>query len=155
MPRSGPGPVTGAPSSVTLPRSGAISPAITDISVVLPEPEYPTIATNSPYSRVRSTPPSTPSESDGEANDFSRPRISSIALGDLESPFDPTHQPIEEESKGADGEHAQDDVRVDEAVVLLPQEAADARRSRQHPGGDDHQPRQSERETVAGEHVGQ
>ena len=39
MPRSGPGSVTRAPSSVILPASGASNPPINDISVVLPEPE--------------------------------------------------------------------------------------------------------------------
>jgi hypothetical protein len=39
MPRSGPGPVTGAPSRTMLPASGGMSPPISETSVVLPEPE--------------------------------------------------------------------------------------------------------------------
>ena len=39
MPRSGPGPVTGQPSSVMLPASGLRSPPISETRVVLPEPE--------------------------------------------------------------------------------------------------------------------
>jgi len=39
MPRSGPGSLTASPSSTIVPASGASRPAISEISVVLPEPE--------------------------------------------------------------------------------------------------------------------
>src|SRR5690606_25467070 len=53
MPRSGPGPVMGAPPLSTSPWSAAISPASRLMSVVLPLPEKPTMATNSPGSTRR------------------------------------------------------------------------------------------------------
>ena len=59
------------------------------------------------------------------------------------------------EADQADGEDRQEDVGVDQAVVLLPEEAADAGRAGQHLGGDDHQPGDAEGQPKAGEHVGQ
>ena len=56
---------------------------------------------------------------------------------------------------GADRDDAQDDVGVDEAVVLLPEEAAHAGRARQHLGGHDDEPGQAERQPVAREDVRQ
>src|SRR5712671_4996189 len=50
MPRSGPGSVISRSLSVTVPVSGRNSPAMRLISVVLPAPENPRIATNSPFS---------------------------------------------------------------------------------------------------------
>src|SRR6185437_3063550 len=47
-PRSGPGPVIGLPSSSTLPRVGRTKPATMFIIVVLPQPDGPITATNSP-----------------------------------------------------------------------------------------------------------
>ena len=44
---------------------------------------------------------------------------------------------------------------VDERVVFLPEETADARPAGQHLGGDDHQPGDAEAEPEAGEHVRQ
>ena len=45
----------GLPSMVTVPESGFSRPATMEISVVLPAPEYPTTATNSPSLTVRLT----------------------------------------------------------------------------------------------------
>src|SRR5881394_2876573 len=57
----------------------------------------------------------------------------------LQPMFHGAHHAVEDEPDDPDRQDAQDDVLVDEAVVLLPEEAADARRSRQHLDGDDHQ----------------
>ena len=46
-------------------------------------------------------------------------------------------------------------MRVDQAVVFLPQEAADTRAAGEHLRGDDHQPCDAEAQAKAGEHVGQ
>src|SRR5688572_1932226 len=53
--RSGPGLLTGLPSSVTVPPSALIMPAATFSSVLLPHPLGPTTTTNSPGSQVRLT----------------------------------------------------------------------------------------------------
>src|SRR5262245_46284664 len=48
-----------SPSSRTLPRSAASSPATMRNNVVLPQPDGPSRETNSPAAILRSTPPST------------------------------------------------------------------------------------------------
>src|SRR5207244_6312079 len=70
-----------------------------------------------------------------------------------DSGLDEAHDAIEGEADGANRDDGQQDVRVDETVVLLPQEAADARRAGQHFRGHDHEPGQPEREPDAGEPV--
>ncbi len=59
MPRSGPGPAMSFPRILMVPLSGAMRPAMAEISVVLPEPEKPTMAMNSPSATERSMPPRT------------------------------------------------------------------------------------------------
>ena len=44
----GEGPVTGWPSTVTLPADGSRMPAMMDSSVLLPQPDWPIRLTNSP-----------------------------------------------------------------------------------------------------------
>ncbi len=55
----------------------------------------------------------------------------------------------------ADGQDAEDDVLVDQAVVFLPEKAAHAGRAGQHLGGDDHEPRDAETQAESREHVRQ
>jgi hypothetical protein len=53
-PRSTPGPLTGRPSSLTSPALAGSRPATMRRNVVLPQPEGPTTAMNSPRSTTRS-----------------------------------------------------------------------------------------------------
>ena len=55
MPISRRGPVTGRPSSMTLPDEGGVSPAMIFRSVDLPQPDGPMMELKVPRSRVRST----------------------------------------------------------------------------------------------------
>src|SRR5687768_498999 len=55
------GPVTAAPSIVIRPRSGRSNPAMMLSSVDLPQPEGPTMATNSPSRTSKLTPSTTDS----------------------------------------------------------------------------------------------
>ena len=48
MPTIFSGPVTRAPSTSTSPRDGAFSPVASFMNVLLPQPDGPTMATNSP-----------------------------------------------------------------------------------------------------------
>jgi hypothetical protein len=41
--------------------------------------------------------------------------------------FDKPHQPIQHETHQANGQNGEEDVRIDQAVVLLPEKTADAR----------------------------
>src|SRR4030095_15971198 len=100
------------------------------------------MATNSPASRPRVTPPSTRELPREVTYDFSMALTSRYAIGSsrLDARLDEAHQPVAQEPDGPDGDDAQDDVGVDEAVVLLPEEPAHARRAREHLGGHDDQP---------------
>src|SRR5229473_1772997 len=69
--------------------------------------------------------------------------------------FGQTHQPIEGKAHHPDGQDREEDVRVDQAVVLLPEKTADARRAGEHLARDDRQPRDAETETVAREQMRQ
>src|SRR5688572_10743553 len=122
------------PSRSTDPESGFSSPARIEISVVFPDPEKPTIETNSPRSIVRLIPPRTSVLRPGGPNPLrtSFSSRSGIASRDLEPGFDEAHHPVEQEPDHADGADAEDDVLVDQAVVFLPEEAAHAGRPRQH-----------------------
>ena len=55
MPTDLSGPVTGLPSTVRLPPSGGCRPEISFISELLPQPEGPTTAMNSPRAMSRVT----------------------------------------------------------------------------------------------------
>ena len=59
MPRSGPGPLTSLPSRMTTPRLGSSRPAMMFSTVDLPQPEWPMMEMNSPWSMRRLMPLST------------------------------------------------------------------------------------------------
>src|SRR6476620_10636861 len=115
MPRSGPGWVISRSFRVIVPLSGCNKPAIKEIKVVLPAPEYPTIETNSPLSMVRLIslrislrPPRCP-----------KPLLTFLSSrkgisGSLETGFNHAHQTIQSESNNADRENAENDMFVDE-----------------------------------------
>src|SRR3954470_23310818 len=71
-----------------------------------------------------------------------------ILSGRLQAALDDAHQAIEHEPDQTDGEDAEDDVFVDQAVVLLPQEAAHARAAGQHLDRHDDQPGNAEAQPV-------
>ena len=82
-PRSSPGPDTSRPSMNTYPAEGRSSPASTLRIVVLPQPEWPTMQTNSPLAMPKSTPSKTVSSPRLEANRLARPsmrRNASLAM---------------------------------------------------------------------------
>src|SRR4051794_3087310 len=68
--------------------------------------------------------------------------------------FGEPHQAIQAESDEPDRQDREQDVRVNQAVVFLPEKSTDAWRARQHLARDDHQPRNPEAEPVSGEEIG-
>src|SRR5262245_61619615 len=104
-----------------------LRPASTNTAVPNPEPRIP-----SPESRVPSPEPRVPRSH--------RPQLR----------LRQSHQPIEREADDANRDDREQDVRVDEAVVFLPEESADARRARQHLARDDDQPGDPKTESIAG-----
>src|SRR4051812_9137623 len=157
MPRSGPGAVISKSFNVMQPVSGRISPAMSEIRVVLPEPEKPTIATNSPFSMFRSMSRRTLVLPKLLLTSFnSRNDISMIdGSGGFESALGQAHQSIQYKSHHADGDDAEDDMFVNQRVVLLPQESPHPRPPGQHLGRDDYQPGNAQAEAKAREHVRQ
>src|SRR4029453_11437989 len=129
-------------------------------SVDFPLPIAPTIDTNSPRSTLSETSRSTgrmpvaPRACRGAAKDFAMRDTSMKAIGALHRPepgFGQTHESIQGETNEPDGHDRQQDVGVDQAVVLLPQEAADSRCAGEHLAGDDHEQRDAEAQPIAGE----
>ena len=127
-------------------------------NVDFPQPMNPTIDTNSPCSTDRLARSST-CRADVAAPERLRDRGNfdecHYAALERELRFGHAHQAIEREADEADRQDREQDVRVDEAVVFLPEEAAHAGRARQHLARDDDQPCDAEAEAVAGEDVGQ
>ncbi len=66
-----------------------------------------------------------------------------------------THHAVEQESDDADRQDGEENVRVDQAVVLLPEKSAHARRAGQHLACDDHQPCDAKAQPEPREHLRQ
>src|SRR5258708_38519872 len=154
--RSRPGSRMSLPFRRTDPESGASSPARRELKVVFPAPANPTMATHSPLSIVRSMPPRTSVRRSGGPKPLRIPLSSRKAMASrrLEPGFDHAHHPVEDEADDADRADAENDVLVDQAVGLLPEEAAHAGRAGEHFDGADTQPRHAEAEAEAGDDVG-
>ena len=116
-------PSRGFPSMVIVPLSASVTPASRFRSVDFPHPMKPTIETTSPRSTVNDTRSSTCR--DGEPNDFESPCASMKAITVREASLPPRPSSDRAESDHAYRQDCQNmDVRVDQAVVFLPQEAA-------------------------------
>src|SRR5688572_9853561 len=119
-------PRAGSPSNRTSPASAARRPATILRKVDLPQPMNPTIETNSPRATVRLVPSSTCRTAVAVANVFDKDVISMNATSPFSTSSQPgfghAHQPIEGEADEANRQDREQDVRVDEAVVLLPEE---------------------------------
>src|SRR5690242_10808547 len=99
-----------------VPVSGSSSPAIIEISVVLPLPEKPTIATNSPASIARFTSCRTSVRCAPSPYDLLNPESSSSAIREPSAPraeseqaLQPVHRSVEQEADEADGEYGHHD----------------------------------------------
>src|SRR5215813_5347065 len=138
----------GTPSITTAPASGRMNPAIRFRSVVFPQPEGPTIATNSPSRTLKLTLSMTSSRPLSETNPLETSRTSilvRIAPPDPAHFLQQPHQPIERQTDQADDDHA-----GDHQIVAIPGVAgvhdhvAESRVQSDHFRGHDHQPRNAE-----------
>src|SRR5690348_1451963 len=141
----GPGPRCGAPSTVTVPASGVSKPATMFNSVDLPQPDGPTMATNSPSATSRPTPSITGSTPVADANALRTPRtailLAGIAPAHRGKPLEQARRAVEAEPDQADDDHARDDEVVAVAgVARVHDQIAEARTQRDHLGGNDDQP---------------
>src|SRR5262249_11540221 len=131
------------------------SPARMLISVVLPEPVNPTMETNWPSSTDRLIFFSTSRTVLPERYDFETSRTSRYAksITPLQSQFEIAHHAIQEKANQSDRKNAEQNMRVDKTVVLLPEKASHARRPGEHLARNDYQPGDAETQPIAGEHV--
>src|SRR5688572_20602020 len=102
------GPVTSTPSIRIAPRSGRSNPARMFSKVDLPQPEGPTIATNSPSRTSKLT----PSTTDSVPNPLLTPSTT-ICLSDIAplhrvEPLEQAGQAVEQQPDHADDDHAGD-----------------------------------------------
>src|SRR5882762_10514701 len=152
-PRSSDGPATSRLSITTTPSLAVSRPASTLRMVVLPQPEWPMMQTNSPRSTAKLTPSKTVIVLPfGAGYVFFRSWISrkAMPLLDVGNEFlEPADREIERHSDHADGEDREDHVGEVEVVPFVPDEIADARAAHQHLRGDDHQPRDAHRDAHA------
>ena len=155
MPRSAPGPATGAPSSSTRPVVGVSSPATMRSSVDLPQPDGPRIvmkslsatASDTGCSATVGAPPRTP------GNVRPTPSMTSLLIGPAQA-SDPGKQllvaPLErevgDEPDHADHDDAEDDLAGVEQRLAVGDHVADARRRADQLGDDHVGPRPAEHE---------
>src|SRR5437667_5210847 len=126
-------PRTNWPSNRTSPPSGGSRPAMMLKSVDFPQPMNPTTETNSPRSTASVTFSSTQRSARATRNVFETDDTSRNAtLCSPQSRLGQPHQAVEREPDQTDCDDRQQNMRVDQAVVFLPQEAADAGRPGQH-----------------------
>src|SRR5690349_17373094 len=131
------GPSSTAPSTRALPSSGRSKPAMMFMSVDLPHPEGPTMATNSPSATEKLTPSITWSLPFGEGKLFFR-FSTTILLPDIApphrlEPLEEAHDPVEHEADHADDDHAGDHEIVAVAgVARIHDEVAEPRVQRDH-----------------------
>src|SRR5579872_3224595 len=103
------GPARGLPSMRIEPASGCRNPATMFIRVVLPQPEGPTMATNSPSATVRLTSSTTCSDAPFEAKPLRMP-LTAILVA-IAPPYrfqalEQPHQSVEHQTDQADDDHS-------------------------------------------------
>src|SRR5579862_5675855 len=98
----------GAPSMRIDPESGLMKPTIMFISVVLPHPDGPTIATNSPSPTLRLTSSTTARAPPLEAKLLRMPLTSILARitpADRLQALEQSHEAVQRQSNQADDDH--------------------------------------------------
>src|SRR5262249_25686970 len=156
-----PGSAMGWPSMSTSPASGASNPARMLNKVVLPQPEGPTMAMNSPAAMVRSMPSSTETVPSSVRYAFHRSWTRSLAVIRVPPPplvegREPAHSEIEEIANHADDHHpCYDQVIAGASVAGVDDQVPQPRIDRHHLGGHHDQPGHPEPNPHAGDNVRQ
>src|SRR6185503_19410255 len=122
--------------------------------VDLPQPEWPTIVTNSPSSIENATSANTQRSPPGCGKCLVTWSISRNAMPLLavrQRPRQAAEAGVERHADEADREDGEDDAGEREVVPLVPHEVADAGAADQHLGGDDRDPRPADRDAQAGD----
>src|SRR5688500_6617184 len=135
------GPVRFTPSIRIAPRSGRSKPAMTFSKVDLPQPDGPTIATNSPSATSKLT-----SWTTGSSPKFLLSPSTTICLSDIAplhriKPLEQAGHAVEQQADHADDDHARDHQVVAVAsVARIHDQVSEAGVERDHLGGDHNQP---------------
>src|SRR6185312_2412021 len=158
MPRES-GRERGLPSIVTEPASGGMTPAMMFMSVVLPQPEGPTIAMNSLSRTEKLTSATTGSGPLSEGKLFDSPRTSILVRIAPPHPLHPLEQPhraIEREPDETDDDHAGDhQIVAIPGIARIHDHVAEPRTQRDHFGGDDDEPCDAQADAHADQHLRQ
>src|SRR5262245_9685384 len=168
--RRGSGPLTTSPSMRTSPRVGAMKPAMMFRMVDLPQPDGPSRHTNSPSRTERLMSSRTVMLPPSRSNAMPMPSARSLSLdatagaagvpagllvirvppADRRHSFQRSDTDVEQQPDDADHDHARDDQIVAVAgVARVDDHEAETRVDRDHLGGDDHHPRNAERDSQA------
>src|SRR5262249_12695046 len=148
---SGPGPGTGRPSTHTEPPVGTSKPATRRRQVVLPQPDGPTIATNSRSATVRSTRSRAGTPTPLRPNVLVTPskRITAMAPSRQSVPahggFERAQREIDRETDEADRHHGAHHGRGRDVELRLHHHVADAGRGDDQLGADQRLPAQAGR----------
>src|SRR5262245_35084034 len=136
------------PSMRTAPVSGCTKPAIMFMSVVLPQPDGPMIATVSPSRTVKVTSSMTTRRPWSYSKLLLRPLTSillRIAPANPLDAFQPPHATVERQADHSDDDHAGDHQIVAIAgIARVHDHVAEAGTQRDHLRGDDDQPRNAQ-----------
>src|SRR5579863_34752 len=147
------------PSITTAPASGRMNPAIRLRSVVLPQPEGPTMATNSPSRTLKLTLSMTSRRPLSEANPLLTSRTSilvRIAPPDPPHTLQQAHQAVEREPNQADDDHAGDDQIVAvPGIAGVHDHVPESRVQGDHLRGHDDEPCNTESDAHADDHLRQ
>src|SRR5215475_10177700 len=162
MPRSGPGPATGAFHILTLPALGASNPPISRNKVDLPHPEAPIRQMNSPSSIVSEAPLSARIWPAPDWKVLDTPAISRMGSpsGMLrtpaqQSPPQPLHELVGQVTGNADDHHASDDDLGAGELPRLDNDGAEPCLHTGHLANHDHHPRKPQAQAKAGKDTGQ
>src|SRR5574342_74467 len=153
--RSMPGPAISLPSSTTPPSEAVSRPAMMFRTVLLPQPECPTMVRNSPCSTLKATSRKTQScpGPSGFGKNLVMWSISRRAMPGLLRVRDQvghTAEPeVEDHSDQPDGEDSEHHAVQREVVPLVPYEVAHTGAADQHLGGHDGDPGAADRDAKA------
>src|SRR5256714_14373681 len=148
---------TGRPSIRTSPRSGGSNPASTLTRVSLPQPEGPTIATNSPAptvkdmsSRADTSPSPVPNVFHTPWTETSAP--TGVPPADLLQVLQASHREVQQQSDDADHDHSRDDEVIPHAGIAgIDDEEAESRVDRDHLRGHHDEPCDAQPHAHAGD----
>src|SRR5688572_28988011 len=141
------------PSMTIEPASGRTKPASMFSSVDLPQPDGPTMATNSPSRIVKLTSSTTQSNPWSDSKLFFRSRTSILVRIPPPDPleaFEHAHDSVQRQSDQTDDDHAGDDEIVAiTGVARVHDHVTEPRTQRDHFGGDDDEPGDAETDSHA------